>query len=74
MNRAELIWMLNVSGVLPPCHGATENQFCAFERFAELVAASERQACAKVCEPQENWDDPLTACHIAAAIHARGQA
>ena len=33
----------------------------------------EREACAKVCEPQEEWDDPLTACHIAAAIRARGQ-
>jgi hypothetical protein len=41
------------------------------ERFAALVAAAEREACAKVCEPQEDWDDPLTAYHIAAAIRAR---
>ena len=42
------------------------------ERFAELVAADEREACAKVCEPQEEHDDPLTAWKIAAAIRARG--
>ncbi|WJZ48191.1 hypothetical protein [Phage DSL-LC05] len=41
------------------------------ERFAELVRADEREACAKVCEPQEEHDDPLTAWKIAAAIRAR---
>jgi len=41
-------------------------------RFAKLVAAAEREACAKVCEPQEGWDDPLTAYHIAADIRERG--
>jgi hypothetical protein len=43
------------------------------ERFAALVAAAEREACAKVCEPQEQHDDPLTAHRIAAAIRARGE-
>jgi len=37
----------------------------------ELIAA-EREACAKVCEPQDKWDDPLTAWTIAQAIRARG--
>ena len=32
----------------------------------------EREACAKVCEPQSAHDDPLTAFKIAAAIRARG--
>jgi hypothetical protein len=44
------------------------------ERFAALVAAAEREACAKVCEPQEEHDDPLTAWKISEAIRARGQA
>ena len=44
------------------------------ERFAALVRADEREACAKVCEPQEQHDDPLTAWKIAEAIRARGQA
>ncbi len=43
------------------------------ERFAALVAAAEREACAKVCEPQETHDDPLTAWKIAAAIRERGE-
>jgi hypothetical protein len=45
------------------------------ESFAALVAAKEREACAKVCEAQnaagldhENWWE------FAAAIRARGQA
>ena len=42
------------------------------QAFAELVRADEREACAKVCEPQEEHDDPLTAWKIAAAIRARG--
>jgi hypothetical protein len=46
----------------------------AIERFAALVAAAENEACAKVCEPQEEHDDPLTAWKIAKAIRARGQA
>jgi hypothetical protein len=39
---------------------------------AEAVQA-EREACAKVCEPQEQHDDPLTAWKIAEAIRARGK-
>lgn len=37
-------------------------------------ASAEREACAKVCEPQEAHDDPLTAWKIAQAIRARGEA
>lgn len=37
-------------------------------RFAALVAAKEREACAQVCE---SWDDPRD---YAAAIRARGAA
>jgi len=39
-----------------------------FERFAALVAAAEREACAKVAE---DWDTAMTD-KIAAAIRARG--
>jgi hypothetical protein len=42
------------------------------EKFAALVAAQEREVCAKLCEPQEEHDDPLTAWKIAKAIRARG--
>ena len=40
--------------------------------YADGVHA-EREACAKVCEPQEEHDDPLTAWKIAAAIRARSK-
>ncbi|CAB4121598.1 hypothetical protein UFOVP15_42 [uncultured Caudovirales phage] len=43
------------------------------KRINDAVLA-EREACAKVCEPQEEHDDPLTAWKIAIAIRARGQA
>ena len=46
------------------------------EKFAALVEAEvradEREECAKLGEPQEEHDDPLTAWKIAKAIRARG--
>lgn len=42
------------------------------QRFANLVAAAEREACAKVCEAKgERVDASWVSC--AAAIRARGQ-
>ena len=48
------------------------------ERFANLVAAAEREACAKVCdesanEAQNSWQFRMGANHCAEAIRARGQ-
>ena len=40
------------------------------ETFVELVAAAEREACAKVCEAQDEYGWP----QYAAAIRARSQA
>jgi hypothetical protein len=48
----------------------------AIERFAALVAAAEREACAKVCEDEDvaPTDDAVGVQQcIAAAIRARGQ-
>jgi hypothetical protein len=39
------------------------------ERFAALVAAAEREACAKVCD--KHWDD--NGQHCANSIRARGE-
>jgi hypothetical protein len=55
-------------------------QQAAIERFAALVAAAEREACAKVCESlkptMKSYDHRFwDACHeSASAIRARGQA
>ena len=43
------------------------------ERFAALVAAAEREACAKVCDVIDDGRKDLSA-DCAAAIRARGQA
>ena len=48
-----------------------ENERLKAERDEAVKA--EREACAKVCEPQSAHDDPLTAWKIAAAIRARGE-
>ena len=47
-------------------------------KFAELVAAHEREACAKVCEEmydlhEEDWDYCVGLVDCAAAIRARGE-
>jgi len=69
MTRDDIIRMAEKAGWTGPKENVT--YVAMLERFAALVAAAEREACAKVCEPQEDWDDPLTAYHIAAAIRAR---
>lgn len=57
-----------------------QHEIDAVMRFAELVAAAEREACAKVCEgiaPPNEWYDfqrasGQTTRNCAAAIRARG--
>jgi phosphopantetheine adenylyltransferase len=75
MNREDIIRMAREAGVSIRSHydetGSTPQEL---ERFAALVVASEREACAKVCEElrdvdgYEAWN---TEC--AAAIRARGE-
>lgn len=43
------------------------------ERFAALVAATEREACAKVCEDLDGFDEDDPGSSAASAIRARGQ-
>jgi hypothetical protein len=56
------------------CKGEYHPDFHAVsdERFAALVAAAEREACATACE--EFYSIEWLAQHCAAAIRARGQA
>jgi hypothetical protein len=77
MTRDDIICMAREAG-MPPAEIVTDKPVMypvpeALERFAALVAAAEREACAKVAG---DWDKthPATnygAC-IAAAIRARG--
>lgn len=81
MSRDEIIAMATEAGFrtgqIKPSNGPpvpfiapASGTSCMFElkRFAALVAAKEREACAQVCE---SWDDPRD---YAAAIRARGAA
>ena len=79
MNRDDVIRMAREAGIpYDPWPDSAYNK--NIERFAALVAAAEREACAKVCEsmrPSEQEFDQrfYTACTLNAnAIRARGQA
>ena len=43
----------------------------SLERFAALVAAHEREECAKVCEAVQDWPEGSTPYDCAAAIRSR---
>ena len=96
MNRDDIIRMAlesgfskDYSGVYFSCGGSVSDSDLTLplKRFAALVAAHEREACARLCEEiqetcWESWDtqaDPLDqgsaicAGHCAAAIRARGK-
>lgn len=66
MTRDDIIRMAREAGFTCDCW----LQKTPLHRFAELVAAAEREACAKVCEDQKE-----TGAHrrCAAAIRARNQ-
>ncbi len=80
MTREDIIRMAREAGF-----SDTTNPFVAWgasweqvERFAALVAAAEREACAKVCDAvqKKNEDDGAwmwEARNCAAAIRSRGQ-
>ena len=54
----------------------SDERIAAVERFAALVAAAEREACAKVCEKMLGVFHPteVITTRCAAAIRARGEA
>lgn len=62
-------------------HGRIESKWDCLARFAALVAAAEREACAKVCDqrklvtPEWTLDQHYNQAtvHCAKAIRARGQ-
>ena len=76
MNRDDIIRMAR-EALLPACHLTHPK---ALERFAALVAAAEREACAQVCEAERErlfeWGRGLhviTADKLATAIRTRGE-
>ena len=73
MDREDIIRMAREAGLDPDLWNYTD----AFERFAVLVAAAERRACAEVCEDIPLPKDSKALTHgptierCAAAIRAR---
>ena len=67
MNREDIVRMAQEAGFFV----SLDCQLPGFEAFAALVAAAEREACAKVCEDYVGYG---TRDKFAAAIRARGQA
>jgi hypothetical protein len=73
MTRDDIINMAREAGAtVSSFHGRFVMYPDDIERFAALVAAHEREACAKVCE--EIKGVKLQGYEFAAAIRARGQA
>ena len=78
MNRDDIIRMAREASNTPIDHHATPELFGAnqLERFAALVAATEREECARVCEARFMGDlnrEDMEARRCAAAIRARGE-
>jgi hypothetical protein len=67
MTRDDIIKMAREAGFNPVSYTGANLEL--FERFAALVAAREREACAKVCETFYNHE----AKDCAEAIRARGE-
>ena len=77
MDRDDIIRMADeASGGRPADGWGVMLDHQQLERFAELIAAAEREACAKVCDAYDVAEDVNssdTAEGIAIAIRARGQ-
>jgi hypothetical protein len=79
MNKEEIIKLAREVGLLPDnLHPAPQTHHMAqkqknLERFAALVAAHEREACAKICDERERAN-LYNIKECAEAIRARGEA
>ena len=72
MNREDIIRMAREAGIeFDPRWGTCYTGNVQLERFAALVAAVEREACAELCE-QMDHDGVMIAADRAEAIRARG--
>ena len=78
MNRDDIIRMAQecyLIGVRPHLDGIYQE---SLERFANLVAAAEREACARVCDEEKleacwHEDAHTVAAYLASVIRARGE-
>ena len=77
MNRDDIIRLAREAQGEALNHGMWSMHTEDLERFADLIAAAEREACARVCEARymgDNNREDMEAKRCAAAIRARGRA
>lgn len=71
MNREDIIRMAREAGFRV---NTTESLLVELERFADLVASAEREACIKIVEDEAfQYASPVWAFEIVNDIKARGQ-
>ena len=68
MDREDIIRMAREAGL---AYGSDEKPLGSVTRFTALVAAAEREECAKVCDGMDH-NGVMIAADCAAAIRARG--
>jgi hypothetical protein len=73
MTQDEIIDMAIQAGASPDENKIWLMYAEEIEAFAHLVAAKEREACAKIVEDSPSYDWHKFACEAAAAIRARGE-
>jgi hypothetical protein len=78
MTNEDIINIAHDAGMTPISHVSTADVICSrasLERFAALVAAAEREACAALCDKISDDDgfEGGYADNCAKAIRARGQ-
>jgi hypothetical protein len=76
MTQDEIIEMAeqsNLLDVIDSFHYDTKNWVEEATAFAKLVAAKEREACARIVENSPSFDWHKFACEAAYAIRARGE-
>jgi hypothetical protein len=77
MTREDVIRMAGEAGFNlhhnPELYDCMVANYKSIERFAALVAAAEREACAKVCEETDDGTPYNLAEECAAAIRARSK-
>ena len=73
MNSEEIIDMAIQAGASPDENKIWLMYAEEIEAFAKLVAAKEREACAKIVEDSPSYDWHKFACEAADRIRARGE-
>lgn len=72
--KQELIEWASLNGLRLPSR--SNHFFIDYRTLDQLLAKAkeeEREACAKVCDSVNSYDNPMTANDVAYAIRARGQ-